>query len=98
MDLYTYGNSLIKRLFTVLDLTKEAKSQEDFDNIEKFIEKLEVEASGSVSYYANSKYGDQMNSVVMKISGIKSVSDYNLRRKVVLDSIEIINRVIKELS
>ena len=97
MDLYTYGNSLIKRLFTVLDLTKEAKSQEDFDNIEKFIEKLEVEASGSVSYYANSKYGDQMNSVVMKISGIKSVSDYNLRIKVVLDSIEIINRVIKEL-
>lgn len=97
MDLYTYGNSLIKRLFTVLDLTKEAKSQEDFDNIEKFIEKLEVEDSGSVSYYANSKYGDQMNSVVMKISGIKSVSDYNLRRKVVLDSIEIINRVIKEL-
>ena len=97
MDLYTYGNSLIKRLFTVLDLTKEAKSQEDFDNIEKFIEKLEVEANGSVSYYANSKYGDQMNSVVMKISGIKSVSDYNLRRKVVLDSIEIINRVIKEL-
>ena len=97
MDLYTYGNSLIKRLFTVLDLTKEAKSQEDFENIEKFIEKLEVEASGSVSYYANSKYGDQMNSVVMKISGIKSVSDYNLRRKVVLDSIEIINRVIKEL-
>ena len=78
-------------------MTKEAKSQEDFDNIEKFIEKLEVEASGSVSYYANSKYGDQMNSVVMKISGIKSVSDYNLRRKVVLDSIEIINRVIKEL-
>ena len=98
MDLYTYGNSLIKRLFTVLDLTKEATSQEDFDNIEKFIEKLEVEASGSVSYYANSKYGDQMNSVVMKLSGVKTISDYNLRRKSILDSIEIINRVIKELS
>lgn len=98
MDLYSYGNSLIKRLFTVLDLTKDAKTQEDFDNIEKFIEKLEVETKGSVSYYSNVKYGDQMNSVVMKISGVKSISDYNLRRKVVLDSIEIINRIIKELS
>lgn len=97
MDLYSYGNSLIKRLFTVLDLTKDATTQDDFDNIEKFIEKLEVEVKGCVSYYSDVKYGDQMNSVVMKISGIKSVSDYNLRRKVVLDSIEIINRVIKEL-
>lgn len=97
MDLYSYGNSLIKRLFTVLDLTKEATTQEDFDNIKKFIEKLEVEVKGCVPYYSSTKYGDQLNSVVMKISGVKSVSDYNLRRKVVLDSIEIINRVIKEL-
>lgn len=97
MNLYSYSNSLIKRLFSILDLTNQAKSQDDFNNIEKFIGGLTVEIEGSLPYFENVKYGNQMTSVLMKINGIKTISDYNVRRKAVLDSISIIQNVLKEI-
>lgn len=97
MNLYSYSNSLISRLFTVLDLTKSAQSMTDFSNIETFIDSLILEIEGSLKYFEEVKYGNQITSVVMKLNGIKTVSDYNVRRKVVLDSIDIIHKVQSEL-
>lgn len=97
MNLYSYSNSLISRLFTVLDLTKSAQSMTDFSNIETFIDNLILEIEGSLKYFDAVKYGNQITSVVMKLNGIKTVSDYNVRRKVVLDSIDIIHKVQSEL-
>jgi len=97
MDLYKYGNSIIQRMFKILDLTKMAKNDNDFKNIERFIEKLIIEIEGSSNYYSEVKYGNQLTSVVMKLNGIKTITDYNVRKAIVLDSIEIVNRIIKEI-
>lgn len=96
-ELQTYSNGLIKRLFLILDYTNNATSDKDFDNIAKFISGLETEIKGSLAYYSDVKYGNKMTSVLMKVSGIKDVSDYNVRRKAVLDSIGIIDEIIKSL-
>ena len=97
MNLYSYGNSLISRLFTVLDLTKSAESEVEFSNIEKFIDTITIQLQGSLSDFEQVKHGNQMTDVLMNIKGIRSIPDYNIRRKFVLDSIEIINRVQSEL-
>lgn len=96
-ELETYSNGLIKRLFSILDFTNNATSDKDFENISKFISGLETEIKGSLAYYSDVKYGNKMTSVLMKVSGIKDVSDYNIRRKAVLDSIGIIDEIIKSL-
>ena len=96
-NLKTYSSSLIKRLFTILDLTNSAESEVDYENIEKFISGLETEIKGSLAYYSEVKCGNKMPSVLMKISGIKNVTDYNVRRKAVLDSIGIIDEISKSL-
>ena len=97
MNLYSYGNSLISKLFTVLDLTKSAESDVEFSNIEKFIDSITIELQGSLGDFEEIKYGNQMTDVLMKMKGIKTIPDYNIRRKFVLDSIEIINRIQSEL-
>jgi hypothetical protein len=97
MNLYSYSNSLISRLFTVLDLTKSAESDIEFSNIEKFIDTIAIELQGSLGDFEENKYGNQMTNVLMKIKSIRDIPDYNIRRKFVLDSIEIINRVQSEL-
>lgn len=96
-DLKSYSNSLIKRLFDILDYTNNANCEQDFENIEKFISGLETEIKGSLTYYSEVKFGNKMPSVLMRISGIKNVYDYNVRRKAVLDSISIINEIINSL-
>jgi hypothetical protein len=96
-SLRTYNSSLIKRLFAILDLTNNAISDKDFENIEKYISGLETEIRGSLTYYSDCDYGNQVPSVLMKISGIKSVTDYNVRRKAVLDSIGILDKVSKSI-
>jgi len=96
-ELVKYGNTLITKLFSVLDLTKNAKDDEAFFNIEKFIEKIIIEVDGSKRYYSNTKNGNKLTDVVMKLNGIKKVTDYNVRKKIVLDSVEIISRIMKEL-
>lgn len=96
-DLRSYSNGLIKRLFNILDYTNDAKSDDDFKNIEKYISGLETEIKGSLAYYSEVKFGNKMPSVLMKISGIRDVCDYNVRRKAVLDSIGIIDEIIKSL-
>jgi hypothetical protein len=96
-DLRSFSGSLIKRLFCILDYTNDATTDEDFENISKFISGIETEIKGSLAYYSDVKFGNKMPSVLMKISGIKDVSDYNIRRKAVLDSIGIIDEIIKSL-
>lgn len=92
-----YSNSIISRLFTMIDLTREINTDEDRDNITKFIDILALEVEGSLEYYSDVKYGNQMTSVLMKIRGVRTVSDFNIRKKVAFDSIGIINKIIKEL-
>jgi hypothetical protein len=93
MNLYAYSNSLINRLFKVIDLTHNATNESELQNVERFVGGLIVEIEGCLRYYENIKFGEQMTNVLMKMNGIKSVSDYSVRRKAVLDSIEIINRI-----
>jgi len=98
IDLKKYGNSVIARLFTILDLTKASITDEDNENITKFIDNtLVVEIEGSLDYFSEVKYGNQMTSVLMKVKGIRTVTDFNVRKKVIFDSIGIINKIIKEL-
>lgn len=96
-SLKNYSNSIIARLFTMIDLTKEAITDEDRDNITKFIDMLSIEIEGSLEYYSDVKYGNQMTSVLMKIRGVRTVSDFNVRKKVAFDSIGIINKIMKQL-
>lgn len=96
-SLKTYNSSLIKRLFTILDLTNSAESEKDFENIERYISGLETEIRGSLVYYSDCEYGNQVPSILMKISGIKNITDYNVRRKAVLDSIGILDKISKSI-
>lgn len=96
-ELKSYSNGLIKRLFAILDYTNNANTEKDMENIERYISGLENEIRGSLAYYSDVKYGNKMTSVLMKISGIKSISDYNVRKKAVLDSKNIIEEIIRSL-
>lgn len=92
-----YSTSLIDRLFTILKLTNNASSEQDFENIEKYISALETELRGSLVYFSEYENGNQITSVLMKLSGIKNVTDYNVRAKAVKDSADIINRISKSI-
>jgi len=96
-ELIEYSNTLITKLFTVLDLTKNAKSDKEYLDIEKFIEKIIIEVEGSTRYYSTTRNGRHLTDVIMKLNGIKKVTDYNVRKKIVLDSVEIVNRITLEL-
>ena len=91
--LIQYSSSLISRFFKILDLSQKVQNELDTQNLNKFIEGLIVEIEGSLRYYDSTKFGNQMTSVLMKMNGLKSVTDYNVTRKSVLDSIEIVNRI-----
>jgi len=97
LDLKAYGNSVIKRLFSVIDLTKDAMTEKDKDDISKFISKLIIEVEGSLEYFSHVKYGSRMQSVLMKLNGVKNINDFQIRRCAMLDSIEIINKIIVNL-
>jgi len=97
IDLKGYGNSIIGRLFNVIDLTRDANTDTEYENIDKFISKLIVEVEGSIDYFNEVENGKLMTSVLMKLNGVKNIWDYNVRRKAMLDSIEIINKIIQNL-
>ncbi len=95
-----YSNTLIRRLFTALDLTKEAMTTNDerkLKETERFLDSLTVELSGSLIDYEVLPRGKQMRSVINSLRGIKTVTDFNVRRKVLLDSISTIDRIKKDL-
>jgi hypothetical protein len=96
-ELEQYSKGLINRLFSILDYTNKATSEKDLDNIIKYISGLELEIKGSLAYYSDYKFGNKMTSVLMKVSGTKETSDYNVRRKAVLDSIGIINEILNSI-
>lgn len=100
IDLAKYSNSLISRLFTAIDLTKQAQTEEEKESVTKFIDNLSMEIEGSLNYYSDvdSKIGNQMTIVLMKLKGIRSVSDYNVRRSVLftcIGKIDDINKNVK---
>ena len=96
-SLKSYTKSLMERLFLILDLTNRATSEEDLLSIDRFISGLENEIRGSLPYYSDVKFGNRVPTVLFNISGIKGIPDYNVRRKAILDSNGILEKIFKSL-
>jgi hypothetical protein len=99
IDLTKYSNSLISRLFTAIDLTKQAETEEEKQSVTKFIDNLSIEVEGSLKYYTDvsSKVGNDMAIVLMKLRGIRTISDYNVRRSVLFTCIGKIDNINKNV-
>jgi hypothetical protein len=80
-----------------MDLTRVAQNEVDLQNIERFVGGIIVEIEGSLKYYSTVPCGEQMDNVLAKLNGVRTISDYSIRRKAILDSIEIINRIQNKL-
>lgn len=97
INLARYSNSLISRLFTAIDLTKQAETEEDKQSVTKFIDNISNEVEGSLKYYSddNPVSGNDMAIVLMKLRGIRTISDYNVRRSTLFTCIGIIDKIGK---
>ena len=98
LERYTKGIS--KRLFEVLDRTKVAMESND-DNqlleIQKFMETLAIEIKGSLYDYEQFERGIHLNSVANILLELKSITDYNVRRKKIKDCLSTVHRVTEDV-
>jgi len=99
MGLSRYSKGISKRLFEILDRTKEAMEQNDeykLLEISKMMETLAIEIKGAIVDFELLDRGHHILSVSNILLGLKSVPDYNVRRKAIKDCLSIVHRVTQE--
>ncbi len=99
MDLVRYSKGITKRLFEILDRTKEAIEFNDdkkLQDVEKMMDVLSVEIKGSLTDFETLDRGFHLHSVANLLNGLKTITDYNVRRKVIKDCLSIVHRVTED--
>ena len=94
MDLRKWLISIAKRVLEILDLTERAKEEKDHEDINKYIDSIVLELTGSIPYFEKIGKDNDITIIIMKLNGIKEIRDFNVRRKTVLDIKSFINRIL----
>lgn len=95
-----YSKGISKRLFEVLDRTKEAMESNDESkllDVEKMMDILALEIKGSLYDYKDFERGIHLNSVANILLESKKVTDYNVRRKAIKDCLSAVHRVTEDV-
>lgn len=88
-DLNKYLDVLINKIWKIMPLM-----QENQENALKYIKSLNVELKGAKNYFSSTYF----TSIVFSIDGLSSgITDYNVVRAKVLECINYVNRIKKEI-
>jgi hypothetical protein len=88
MNIKTYSEDLVNRVFKILPLI-----EENPEHAKKYISSLVVELQGAVSLFEDNNY---LTRILFSIEGIQTVTDYNVVRRKVFECINLINKMKEE--
>jgi hypothetical protein len=99
MNISETASSLNGKLFTLMDLSRIANTDEEKDNVGRFIQKINAKVVGlsvlcdESEIYIN--YSNQLSDVILNLKGIESVSDFTVRKSILHECIGILDKIAK---
>lgn len=88
INLDDYLDKLVGKIFKILPLLEENPT-----NAKKYLNSLTIELDGMTKYYSDDSY---IISTLFSLQGIKTVTDYNVCRKTILDCLSNVNSLKKK--
>ena len=99
MRISEIANSLNGKLFTLMDLSRIANTDEEKENVGRFIKKIGTKVVGLSTLCDESEdyinYSNQLSDVILNLKGIESVNDFNVRKSILHECIGILDKISK---